>query len=67
MSGLSSGERAVWAAEFVRVLGQAERDAVKAAFDAGLAVAAMRRVSQHPDGLGGESMAMLEDMLGVPR
>lgn len=63
---MTSGERMVFAAEFVRVLAKSERrDAAQAAWEAGLAVAALRRAAQSGDGPSQSSdvVAMLDDML----
>lgn len=65
---MTSGERAVWAAEFVRALA-AGRSSVEASLDASDAVQALRGLrglrgrAVHPD--DAEHAAMVDDMLGT--
>jgi hypothetical protein len=61
---VTSGERAVWASEFVRAraMGKTRLVALFMARAAVLDLQAARAEVRHPD-----DRAMLEDMLGVPR
>lgn len=61
---MTSGERMVWAAEFVRRLANDERVG-SAAFGARCAVDCMRRAADAH--LDDDARAMLDDMIGVPR
>lgn len=62
---MTSGERMVWAAEFVRRVSVGERSA-EAAWGAATVVTILRRAADART-LDDDSRAMLEDMLGTGR
>jgi hypothetical protein len=62
---MTSGERAIFAAEFVRIRAQGVRSAKQAATAAGEGVAALRELADNTTGLHEDARAMLADMLGV--
>lgn len=67
---MTSGERAVWAAEFVRRRPETVEQARHAAIRATDLVAILRsavRPSSEGDEISADALAMLDDMTGVPR